>query len=255
MQVSDEPRGGPAGGVGGGDGKVEEVGAIDVRRQKRTFQEGMSGRQDGKHYRFFRQLEALYDNNTSSMSLLLSPEPYVLNAPISSTSSATKFPNYSIIQEATLQTHHHQNMLISESQSISISSEFDTSSSLQLEVESLSTLFWDDASCDRTVPSVRGLLCAFRKPCHHHQKKSRPPKRSSPRLNVTARGRGEADGAAVVVESRGGGERERRVGWRDIGGGGEWRWQREGEARRGEAESSRERLGRDLRFGRGGGGN
>ncbi|KAK9170474.1 hypothetical protein Syun_002614 [Stephania yunnanensis] len=64
-------------------------------------------------------------------SLLLSPEPYILNAPISNTTStATRFPNYSIIQEATLQTHHHQqNKLSTESQSISISSEFDTSSS------------------------------------------------------------------------------------------------------------------------------
>ncbi|KAK9122721.1 hypothetical protein Sjap_012323 [Stephania japonica] len=87
--------------------------------------EGKSGRQDGKHYRFFRQLEALYGDNTSSMSLLLSPEPYVVNAPISNTSSATRFPNCTI-QEATLQTHHQK---LSESQSISISSEFDTSSS------------------------------------------------------------------------------------------------------------------------------
>ncbi|CAK9168088.1 unnamed protein product [Ilex paraguariensis] len=81
--------------------------------------EGKAGRQDGKHYRFFRQLEALYgetSNQTSVSETHLVGGSFRYNA----SSNNTKQPN----QQAYLQPPK-----ISESLSLSNSSGFDTSSS------------------------------------------------------------------------------------------------------------------------------
>lgn len=85
--------------------------------------EGKAKRQDGKHYRFFRQLEALYGGNTNSNSL---PETNYGSSGIG------------LIQTPSSQTnHHHQDMFQShnnnhkacESLSLTNSSDFCTSTS------------------------------------------------------------------------------------------------------------------------------
>lgn len=77
--------------------------------------EGKAGRQDGKHYRFFRQLEALYggtSNNTSS-----------------GLHQGSHFP-YNPVNNINQDAHNfHQAPKLSDSMSLSNSSEFNTSSS------------------------------------------------------------------------------------------------------------------------------
>ncbi|GAV82302.1 Myb_DNA-bind_4 domain-containing protein [Cephalotus follicularis] len=80
--------------------------------------EGKAGRQDGKHYRFFRQLEALYGETSNAASV---PEtPYLANTlQFHTTSNTSNRPN----QEAC----HSQKLC--DSLSLSNSSDFDISSS------------------------------------------------------------------------------------------------------------------------------
>ncbi|EXC25409.1 Trihelix transcription factor GT-2 [Morus notabilis] len=98
--------------------------------------EGKAGRQDGKHYRFFRQLEAIYGDQTSnikSSSLLLntndlSRNPLLYDHPMTSTTST---PNLNM---RTTNINH-------ESLSFSITStEFETSSSENNNEDDLSTI-------------------------------------------------------------------------------------------------------------------
>ncbi|XVE61533.1 hypothetical protein DITRI_Ditri06bG0048100 [Diplodiscus trichospermus] len=80
--------------------------------------DGKAGRQDGKHYRFFRQLEALYGENGSSVS---GQETHLVG-------NNFRFhgtPNSST--QANQEVYHTQKL--SDSLSLSNSSEFDTSSS------------------------------------------------------------------------------------------------------------------------------
>lgn len=82
--------------------------------------EGKAGRQDGKHYRFFRQLEALYGETSNSTNQQISvTETHLLN---SNLPFHTSQANY---QEPFFQAHK----LSTDSLSLSNSSEFDTSSS------------------------------------------------------------------------------------------------------------------------------
>ncbi|KAL3716105.1 hypothetical protein ACJRO7_007816 [Eucalyptus globulus] len=85
--------------------------------------EGKAGRQDGKHYRFFRQLEALYGENANSNSILQAPSlPHSLHF--------HPPPNINDInQDASHHRHPHQLQRPCESLSLSNSSDFDTSSS------------------------------------------------------------------------------------------------------------------------------
>lgn len=81
--------------------------------------EGKAGRQDGKHYRFFRQLEALYGENSNTAS---APETNFGSSSIRYQTSSHA-PNSQINQEM-LQSHKHCDSL-----SLTNSTEFDTSSS------------------------------------------------------------------------------------------------------------------------------
>ncbi|KAL7597465.1 trihelix transcription factor PTL [Lactuca sativa] len=96
--------------------------------------EGKAGRQDGKHYRFFRQLEALYGETTISISPNLNPnpnptsfsDPHNFNVETSAF-QGHQHPNNSSFQEP-FQTDHSR--LCDDSPSLSNnSSAFDTSSS------------------------------------------------------------------------------------------------------------------------------
>ncbi|KAH7512115.1 hypothetical protein FEM48_Zijuj12G0056400 [Ziziphus jujuba var. spinosa] len=86
--------------------------------------EGKAGRQDGKHYRFFRQLEALYGETSTAVSV---PETHFVG-----TSGGLRFhtttnnnnPAHQPNQEASYQLHKPCDSL-----SLSNSSEFDTTSS------------------------------------------------------------------------------------------------------------------------------
>ncbi|KAF8403229.1 hypothetical protein HHK36_011330 [Tetracentron sinense] len=80
--------------------------------------EGKAGRQDGKHYRFFRQLEALY-GETSNPASVLETHHLGNNLPFHTTNSITTHTNQESFQAQKL----------CESLSFSNSSEFDTSSS------------------------------------------------------------------------------------------------------------------------------
>ncbi|KAL5974572.1 hypothetical protein ACLOJK_031242 [Asimina triloba] len=84
--------------------------------------EGKVGRQDGKHYRFFRQLEALYGDNTS---VTLETNAIENNPSLQLTNRSYSKPN-----QETFQSQKH-----CESLSFSNSSEFDTSSSEENENE------------------------------------------------------------------------------------------------------------------------
>ncbi|KAE8098481.1 hypothetical protein FH972_016539 [Carpinus fangiana] len=77
--------------------------------------EGKAGRQDGKHYRFFRQLEALYGETSNTTSVI--PE--------------THFPGNSLRFHTTTQTNQEgfQSQKHCDSLSLSNSSDYDTSSS------------------------------------------------------------------------------------------------------------------------------
>lgn len=84
--------------------------------------EGKAGRQDGKHYRFFRQLEALYGDTSNSVSF---QETHLVG------SSSLRF-NHSTTQhqEPNFHSSSHQNKLCDNSLSLSNnSSEFNSSSS------------------------------------------------------------------------------------------------------------------------------
>ncbi|KAF5185864.1 Trihelix transcription factor ptl [Thalictrum thalictroides] len=81
--------------------------------------EGKAGRQDGKHYRFFRQLEALYGDTSNPVSV--SETSFIgNNLRFQNTSNTTTHVNHEGLQG---------HKLMSESLSISNSSFFDTSSS------------------------------------------------------------------------------------------------------------------------------
>ncbi|KAF3677921.1 Integrase-type DNA-binding superfamily protein [Capsicum annuum] len=84
--------------------------------------EGKAGRQDGKHYRFFRQLEALYGETSNNISSSASDALH----------QGSHFPYNrvsNINQEPHNFHHHNQAPKISDSLSLSNSSEFNTSSS------------------------------------------------------------------------------------------------------------------------------
>lgn len=80
--------------------------------------EGKAGRQDGKHYRFFRQLEALYGDSSNSVSV---PETHLVGSSLRfhTTSNTSNQANQETLQSQKL----------CDSLSLSNSSEFDSSSS------------------------------------------------------------------------------------------------------------------------------
>ncbi|XP_031273890.1 trihelix transcription factor PTL [Pistacia vera] len=82
--------------------------------------EGKAGRQDGKNYRFFRQLEALYGDTSNSVSV---PETHLVGTSLrfhSGTNTCTNQANQELF-------HSHQKLC--DSLSLSNSSEFNSSSS------------------------------------------------------------------------------------------------------------------------------
>ncbi|XP_015088041.1 trihelix transcription factor PTL-like [Solanum pennellii] len=83
--------------------------------------EGKAGRQDGKHYRFFRQLEALYGETSNNIS---STSTDILH-------QGSHFPYNSVnnMSQDPHNFHHHQASKLSDSMSLSNSSELNTSSS------------------------------------------------------------------------------------------------------------------------------
>lgn len=85
--------------------------------------EGKAGRQDGKHYRFFRQLEALYGETSNNIS---STSTEVLH-------QGSHFPYNSVNNNMNQDPHNfhhvHQAPKLSDSMSLSNSSEFNTTSS------------------------------------------------------------------------------------------------------------------------------
>ncbi|OVA05940.1 SANT/Myb domain [Macleaya cordata] len=93
--------------------------------------EGKAGRQDGKNYRFFRQLEALYGetaiNNPVSVSETHFDNSNILRFQTTNNTTSTQS---NIQTEGLLQAHHQKH---SESLSLSNSSEFDTTSSSEEE--------------------------------------------------------------------------------------------------------------------------
>ncbi|GMJ12061.1 PETAL LOSS [Hibiscus trionum] len=79
--------------------------------------EGKAGRQDGKHYRFFRQLEALYGDNTNNNNGVSVQETHLVG-------NSFHFPGSQANQEM-----YHSQRLCDNSLSLSSSSKFDSSSS------------------------------------------------------------------------------------------------------------------------------
>ena len=79
--------------------------------------EGKAGRQDGKHYRFFRQLEAIYGDQSSNQSSVLE------------THLGRNSLLYTDLESQEVNHDHHQDSIKSLSFSINNSSEFETSSS------------------------------------------------------------------------------------------------------------------------------
>ncbi|MBA0792792.1 hypothetical protein Gohar_017260 [Gossypium harknessii] len=84
--------------------------------------EGKAGRQDGKHYRFFRQLEALYGDTSNNNGVLGQETPLIGN------SFQFHGAQNSINTQANQEIYHSQK-LCSDSLSLSSSSKFDTCSS------------------------------------------------------------------------------------------------------------------------------
>ena len=82
--------------------------------------EGKAGRQDGKHYRFFRQLEALYGDTSNAASV---SENHLLGNSVRYNAAANNTTSVSN-QEASFQAQK-----LSDSLSLSNSSDFDTTSS------------------------------------------------------------------------------------------------------------------------------
>lgn len=83
--------------------------------------EGKAGRQDGKHYRFFRQLEALYGETSNAVSV---PETHFVGNSLRFHSTSNNNLTTQANQEAAYHSHKHCDSL-----SLSNSSEFDTTSS------------------------------------------------------------------------------------------------------------------------------
>lgn len=81
--------------------------------------EGKAGRQDGKHYRFFRQLEALYGDTSNAVSV---PENHLAG-------SSLTFHTATNLNIATQNQEIFQTPKLCDSLSLSNSSDFDTSSS------------------------------------------------------------------------------------------------------------------------------
>lgn len=87
--------------------------------------EGKAGRQDGKHYRFFRQLEALYGETSNSGSV---SETH--HAQTGFRYNNVVGTNNIINQDAVFHHHHHhQDSKLSDSLSLSNSSDYETTSS------------------------------------------------------------------------------------------------------------------------------
>ncbi|CAN4121407.1 unnamed protein product [Withania somnifera] len=83
--------------------------------------EGKAGRQDGKHYRFFRQLEALYGETSNNISASASEAQHQgSHFPYNPVNNNNQDPH---------NFHHYQAPKLSDSMSLSNSSEFNTSSS------------------------------------------------------------------------------------------------------------------------------
>ncbi|KAF5747824.1 putative transcription factor [Tripterygium wilfordii] len=80
--------------------------------------EGKAGRQDGKHYRFFRQLEALYGDNTNTNTPTLTQD-----------ASFNTMRFHTSIPATNQDTLFHSQKLFCDSLSLSNSSDFDTTSS------------------------------------------------------------------------------------------------------------------------------
>ncbi|PKI32658.1 trihelix transcription factor PTL [Punica granatum] len=94
--------------------------------------EGKAGRQDGKHYRFFRQLEALYGDHTSSnasMTACSVPEAQGLVNSLGSYHPSIISPQLVNASGNNHETASHQSQKASDSLSLPGSSDFDTSSS------------------------------------------------------------------------------------------------------------------------------
>ncbi|KAL5735128.1 hypothetical protein ACOSP7_032989 [Xanthoceras sorbifolium] len=90
--------------------------------------EGKAGRQDGKHYRCFRQLEALYGQTSNNNQISASeshPDHHHQNPTLPDHQNINQIGNQEINQEALI--HDHQKL--SENLSVSNTSEFETASS------------------------------------------------------------------------------------------------------------------------------
>ncbi|XP_019186189.1 PREDICTED: trihelix transcription factor PTL-like [Ipomoea nil] len=92
--------------------------------------EGKAGRQDGKHYRFFRQLEALYgepSNNSGSVSE--THHAGTGSFPYNNAAVGGNNNNTTTQDAAAFHHHHHQDSKVSDSLSLSNSSDYETTSS------------------------------------------------------------------------------------------------------------------------------
>ncbi|KDP42684.1 hypothetical protein JCGZ_23624 [Jatropha curcas] len=99
--------------------------------------EGKAGRQDGKHYRFFRQLEALYGETSNSASI---PETHFVN-----NNTNLPFHTTCTTQSNNQETNFHSQNKLCDSLSLSNSSEFDTCSSDEDNNLSTATLMENDS--------------------------------------------------------------------------------------------------------------
>ncbi|KVH89689.1 trihelix transcription factor PTL-like [Cynara cardunculus var. scolymus] len=121
--------------------------------------EGKAGRQDGKHYRFFRQLEALYGETSTSINPNPNPNPASFPDPHNLNVETSPFqthphPNNSSYQEA---FHQPPPSRLCDSPSLSNnSSAFDTSSSGYSNPNAPMPPFMDNSDCaDRTINKRR----------------------------------------------------------------------------------------------------
>ncbi|PQP98012.1 trihelix transcription factor PTL [Prunus yedoensis var. nudiflora] len=120
--------------------------------------EGKAGRQDGKNYRFFRQLEALYGETTNSVVSTSLPEAHFIGN--NSNNNNLRYQttiNAQANQEINTPYHHATDQKHCDSLSLSNSSEFDTSSSEDQDNNDVSVAAMDDDSPDiKTMRKRRG---------------------------------------------------------------------------------------------------
>ncbi|GAB4833468.1 hypothetical protein Ancab_031711 [Ancistrocladus abbreviatus] len=96
--------------------------------------EGKAGRQDGKHYRFFRQLEALYGE--SSNATASASDAHIVGNINGSSSNALRFHHNAMTSNQEAKYHHSMGLASADSlSSFSNSTDFDTSSSDDLHDE------------------------------------------------------------------------------------------------------------------------